>query len=44
VNFYIAKVGEIPNTQVWVNISVETDQQITSAYIVNILIKGEMKK
>jgi hypothetical protein len=41
VNFYIAKVARIPNTQVWVNISVETDQQITSAYIVNILIKGD---
>ena len=41
VNFYIAKVDKIPNTQVWVNVSVETNQQITSAYIVNILIKGD---
>jgi hypothetical protein len=43
VNFYIAKVDKIPNTQVWVNVSVETDKQITSAYIVNILIKGDKK-
>lgn len=41
VNFYVAKVDKIPNTQVWVNVSVQTDQQITSAYIVNILIKGD---
>ena len=41
VNFYIAKVDKIPNTQVWVNVSVETNNQITSAYIVNILIKGD---
>ena len=43
VNFYIAKVDKIPNTQVWVNVSVETNNQITSAYIVNILIKGDKK-
>ena len=39
VNFYIAKVDKIPDTQLWVNVSVESGQQITSAYIVNILIK-----
>jgi len=43
VNFYIAKVEKIPNIQVWANVSVETNQQITSAYIVNILIKGDKK-
>jgi hypothetical protein len=43
VNFYIAKVDKIPDTQVWVNVSVETNNQITSAYIVNILIKGDNK-
>ena len=43
VNFYIAKVDKIPNTQLWVNVSVETSNQITSAYIVNILIKGDKK-
>ena len=43
VNFYIAKVDKIPNIQVWVNVSVETSNQITSAYIVNILIKGDKK-
>jgi hypothetical protein len=43
VNFYIAKIDKIPNTQVWVNVSVETNHQITSAYIVNILIKGDIK-
>jgi hypothetical protein len=41
VNFFIARVDKIPDTQVWVNVSVETSQQITSAYIVNILIKGD---
>ena len=41
VNFYVAKVDKIPNTQLWVNVSVQTEQQITSAYIVNILIKGD---
>lgn len=40
VNLYIAKVDKIPNTQLWVNVSVLTNQLITSAYIVNILIKG----
>jgi len=40
-NLYIARVDKIPNTQLWVNVSVETNNQITSAYIVNILIKGE---
>ena len=43
VNFYIAKVDKIPNTQVLVNVSVETNNQITSAYIVNILIRGDNK-
>ena len=43
VNFYVAKVDKIPNTQVWVDVSVETNNQITSAYIVNILIKGDKK-
>ena len=41
INFYIAKVDKIPNTQVWVDVTVETNNQITSAYIVNILIKGD---
>ena len=39
VYFYIAKVDNIPSTQLWVNVSVDSGQQITSAYIVNILIK-----
>ena len=43
IDFYIAKVDNIPNTQLWVNVSVKTQQQITSAYIVNILIKGDKK-
>ena len=43
INFYIAKVDKISNTQVWVNVSVETNNQITSAYMVNILIKGDKK-
>jgi len=42
-NLYITKTNKIPNTQVWVNVSVETNNQITSAYIVNILIKGDKK-
>lgn len=41
VKFYIAKVDKIPNIQLWVNVSVETGQQLTSAYMVNILIKGD---
>lgn len=43
VNLYIGKVQSISDTQLWVSIHIQTNQQITSAYMVNVLIKGDKK-